>query len=171
VPDGAVEFKTAPPIREAANAELLWAGLAEGTIGLVVSDHSPCTPDMKHVHTGDFGAAFGGSASLQMTLPIVWTAARTRGFAIEDVARWMSTAPAALTRMRHKGRIALGYDADFCVFAPDEKFVVEPSRLHHKQPLTPFAGRVLSGVVRETWLRGRRVDDQPRGRLLDRRTA
>ena len=171
VPDGATAFKTAPPIREAANAELLWAGLREGTIGLVVSDHSPCTPAMKHVHTGDFGAAFGGSASLQMSLPIVWTAASARGFGLEDVVRWMSTAPAELTRMRRKGRIAVGYDADFCVFAPEETFVVDPDRLHHKQPLTAFAGRTLSGVVRETWLRGRPVGAEPHGQLLDRRTA
>ncbi|MFL6098737.1 MAG: allantoinase AllB [Actinomycetales bacterium] len=171
VPDGATEFKTAPPIREAANNQRLWDGLADGTIGLVVSDHSPCTPDMKQVDTGDFGGAFGGSASLQITLPIVWTAARDRGFGIDDVARWMSTAPAALTRMRHKGRIAVGYDADFCVLAPEETFVVDPGRLHHKQPLTAFAGRTLAGVVRQTWLRGEPVGDTPRGELLDRRTA
>jgi len=171
VPDGATEFKTAPPIREAANNQRLWDGLADGTIGLVVSDHSPCTPDMKHVHSGDFGGAFGGSASLQLTLPIVWTAARNRGFGIEDVARWMSTGPAGLTRMRHKGRIAVGYDADFCVLAPEETFVVDPDRLHHKQPLTAFAGRTLAGVVRQTWLRGEPVGDTPRGELLDRRTA
>lgn len=171
VPDGATEFKTAPPIRDAANNQQLWDGLAAGTIGLVVSDHSPCTPDMKHVHSGDFAGAFGGSASLQMTLPVVWTAARDRGFGIEDVVRWMATAPAQLTRMRHKGRIAVGYDADFCVLAPDETFVLDPERLHHKQPLTAFAGRTLAGVVRQTWLRGRPVDATPRGELLDRRTA
>lgn len=172
VPDGATEFKTAPPIREAANADLLWRGLADGTIGLVVSDHSPCTPDMKHVHTGDFAAAFGGGASLQITLPIVWTAAKARGFGIEDVARWMSTAPAELTRMQRKGRIAVGRDADFCVLAPDDTFVVDPGQLHHKQPLTAFAGRTLAGLVRQTWLRGEPVDDdQPRGRLLTLETA
>jgi allantoinase len=171
VPDGATEFKTAPPIREAANADLLWRGLADRTVSMVVSDHSPCTPDMKHVHSGDFAAAFGGGASLQITLPIVWTAARARGFGIEDVVSWMSTGPAALTRMQHKGRIAPGYDADFCVLAPEETFVVDPGRLHHKQPLTAFAGRTLHGVVQQTWLHGELVDDQTRGRLLTRDTA
>jgi allantoinase len=171
VPDGATEFKTAPPIREAANADLLWQGLADRTVSMVVSDHSPCTPDMKHTHSGDFAAAFGGGASLQITLPIVWTAARARGFGIEDVVSWMSTGPAALTRMQHKGRIAPGYDADFCVLAPEETFVVDPGRLHHKQPLTAFTGRTLHGVVQQTWLHGELVDDQARGRLLTRATA
>jgi allantoinase len=171
VPDGATEYKTAPPIREAANNQVLWDGLADGTIAMIVSDHSPCTPDMKHHHTGDFGGAFGGGASLQITLPIVWTAARARGFSLVDVARWMASAPADLTRMQHKGRIAAGYDADFCVLAPEETFVVDPRQLRHKQPLTAFAGRTLHGVVHRTWLRGEPVGDEPRGRLLDRTSA
>jgi allantoinase len=171
VPDGATEFKTAPPIREAANADVLWQGLRDGTIGMVVSDHSPCSAEMKHRDTGDFAAAFGGSASLQISLPVVWTAARSRGFGIEDVVRWMSSGPARLTRMRRKGRIAAGYDADFCVLAPDETFVVDPGSLHHKQQLTAFAGRTLHGVVHQTWLRGERIADAARGELLSRATA
>jgi allantoinase len=166
VPDGATEFKCCPPVREAANREQLWAALADGTIDCVVSDHSPCTPDLKRADTGDFGAAWGGIASLQLGLPAVWTEARRRGHPLAAVAGWLSAAPARLAGLPGKGRIAPGADADFAVFAPDEQFVVDPARLAHRHPVTPYAGRRLTGVVRTTWLRGRRIDDRPAGRLL-----
>nr|MBA3618475.1 allantoinase AllB [Acidothermales bacterium] len=154
---GATAYKCCPPIREAGNRELLWEGLADGTIDCVVSDHSPCTPDLKRSDTGDFAAAWGGIASLQLGLPAVWTAARVRGHALADVVRWMAEAPAQLAGMLGKGRIAVGCDADFCVFAPDEEFVVDPTMLHHRHPVTPYAGHTMTGVVRSTWLRGELV--------------
>ena len=169
IPDGATQFKCCPPVREASNRELLWRGLADGTIDCLVSDHSPCTPELKRLDIGDFGLAWGGISSLEVGLPVVWTEARRRGFALTDVVRWMAQGPAGLVGLRRKGRIAPGYDADFCVFAPDEAFVVDPKRLHHKNPLTPYDGRPLRGVVRGTWLRGQELDgDQPRGTLLAR---
>lgn len=170
VPEGATSFKCCPPIRDAANRELLWAGLAAGTIGSVVSDHSPCTTDLKALDTGRFAEAWGGISSLQLSLPVVWSEARGRGHGLADVARWMCAGPAGRAGLSRKGRIAEGADADFCVLAPDEQFVVEPERLLHRNPITPYAGRELSGVVRETWLAGRRVDvsGRPRGRLLRR---
>jgi allantoinase len=170
VPDGDTSFKVCPPIRDRSNREELWRLVGSGTLGMVVSDHSPCAIEHKNVDTGDFGAAFGGVSSLQVSLPVVWTEARRRGFAVADVARWMSSKPAELAGLGHKGAIAPGRDADFCVLAPDESFVVRPEDLHHRQPITPYAGRELSGRVVETWLRGERVRfDQPRGRVLDRR--
>lgn len=170
IPDGATQYKCCPPIREAANRELLWDGLRDGTIDLVVSDHSPSTIDLKHLDTGDFGAAWGGIASLQLGLPAIWTEARRRGFTLTDVARWMSAAPAAQTGLRTKGRIEIGQDADLCVFAPDDTFVVDARTLQHKNAITPYDGRTLAGVVRSTWLRGEPVDIEagPRGRLLTR---
>jgi allantoinase len=169
VADGATQLKCCPPIREAENRELLWRGLADGVIDLVVSDHSPSTPELKRLDTGDFGAAWGGIASLQLSLPAVWTAARARGHRLADLVRWMAAGPAALAGLPGKGRIAPGTDADFCVFAPDEAFEVDPARLHHRHPVTPYAGRRLAGVVRGTWLRGRPVDGrEPRGGLLTR---
>jgi allantoinase len=170
VPDGATQYKCCPPVREAANRELLWQGLRDGVIDLVVSDHSPSTIDLKCADTGDFGAAWGGIASLQLGLPAVWTEARRRGFTLSDVARWMCEAPAELTGLQDRGRIEVGYDADFSVFAPDETFVVDVNALHHKNPLTPYDGRTLAGVVRGTWLRGDPVGIAagPRGRLLTR---
>ncbi|MFG1705321.1 allantoinase AllB [Nonomuraea sp. M3C6] len=169
IPDGATEFACCPPIREAANRERLWSGLAAGTLDLVVSDHSPCAAELKHRDTGDFGAAWGGISSLQLALPIVWTEARGRGVPLAEVARWMSERPARLAGLPAKGRIAPGYDADLCVFAPGETFTVRVEDLHHRQPITPYTGRRLHGVVRRTWLRGRDIDPtHPAGRLLTR---
>jgi allantoinase len=169
IPDGATQFKCCPPIREAGNRELLWRGLGAGQIDLVASDHSPCPPERKRLDSGDFGAAWGGIASLQLSLPAVWTAARERGYRLAEVARWMAERPAALAGLDGKGRIAVGGDADLCVFAPTEAFVVDPVRLHHRHPVTPYAGRRLTGTVRATFLRGRRVTgDDPGGILLTR---
>jgi len=169
IPDGATQYKCCPPIREADNRELLWRGLADGIIDCVVSDHSPCTPELKRFDIGDFGVAWGGIASLQLGLPAVWTEARRRGFALGDLVRWMAWRPAELAGFARKGRIALGYDADFAVVAPDAAFVVDPAALHHRNPVTPYQGRALAGVVRSTWLRGEQVDAAtPHGRLLRR---
>ena len=172
IPDGATQYKCCPPVREASNREQLWRGLADGTIDCVVSDHSPCTPELKRLDIGDFGQAWGGISSLEIGLPVVWTEALRRGFALTDVVRWMAEGPARLVGLQRKGRIAPGYDADLCVFAPDETFVVDSQRLHHKHHLTPYDGRPLRGVVRGTWLRGQELDgDRPRGRLLTRGAA
>jgi allantoinase len=166
--DGATQFKCCPPIRDADNREALWQGLSDGVIDMIVSDHSPAPPELKRLDDGDFGAAWGGIASLQLGLTIVWTHARARGFGLPDVVRWMAEQPAQLAGLSSKGRIAVGADADLVAFAPDETFIVDPWRLHHRHPTTPYAGRELAGIVRRTWLRGRPVDDCPHGRLLVR---
>ncbi|QRP44366.1 allantoinase AllB [Amycolatopsis sp. FDAARGOS 1241] len=172
IPDGATQFKCCPPIREAANRELLWQGLADGVIDTIVSDHSPCTPELKRFDTGDFGLAWGGIASLQLGLPAVWTQARRRGFTLADVVRWMAERPAAQVGMARKGRLAVGCDADFAVFAPDEAFVVDVATLKHRNPVSAYDQRPLAGVVRGTWLRGEPVTGaQPRGELLTRGTC
>jgi allantoinase len=169
IPDGATEFKCCPPIRDVANADKLWAALADGLITCVVSDHSPCTPDLKRQDTGDFAAAWGGIASVQLGLPVIWTAAAERGHTLSDVVKWMARRPADLAGLRQKGRIAVGADADLVAFQPDEEFTVDAHALHHRNPVTPYAGRVLTGVVETTWLRGRTVTgDAPRGRFLRR---
>ncbi len=170
VPDGATQYKCCPPIRGAANRDLLWRALAGGTIGCVVSDHSPCPVDLKHLDTGRFADAWGGIGSLELGLSVVWTEARRRGHTPADVARWMAAGPADRAGLSGKGRIAVGADADFCVLAPDEPLVVDPGRLRQRNPVTPYTGRALTGVVRQTWLAGRPVDitAAPEGRLLGR---
>ncbi|MBO9523452.1 MAG: allantoinase AllB [Nocardioidaceae bacterium] len=170
IPDGATPYKCCPPIREAANRDRLWEGLRDGVISMVVSDHSPSTPDLKRLESGDFAAAWGGISSLQLGLAAVWTEARARGFGLPDVVRWMARNPADLVGLRGKGRIEVGGDADLVVLDPDAELVVDPRALHHKNPITPYDGRRLCGVVRSTWLRGRKVDleAEPRGRLLER---
>jgi allantoinase len=169
--DGATELKCCPPIRDAANREQLWQALTAGDIDLVVSDHSPCTPELKRMDSGDFGDAWGGIASLQLGLPVVWTEARRRGLGLPDVVRWMCEAPAELVGLTQKGRLAPGCDADLCVLAPDVPFTVDPTALRHRNPISAYAGRTLTGTVRQTWLRGAPVDpdgDSPAGRLLRR---
>ncbi|WP_217128449.1 allantoinase AllB [Streptomyces sp. AC558_RSS880] len=171
VPDGASEFKCCPPIREAANQDLLWQALADGTIDCVVTDHSPSTADLK---TDDFSTAWGGISGLQLSLPAVWTEARRRGHGLEDVVRWMAARTARLAGLdARKGAIAPGHDADFAVLAPDETFTVDPAALQHRNRVTAYAGRTLYGVVRSTWLRGERIladgeFTEPKGRLLTR---
>lgn len=168
IPDGATEFKCCPPVRTRANQRELWKGLGDKVIDCIVSDHSPSTVALKRAGDGDFGEAWGGIAGLQVGLPAVWTAAP--GWAgLTELARWMATGPADLVGLNHKGRIVIGADADFCVFAPDEEFRVEAARLRHRNPITAYDGRTLRGVVRSTWLRGEQITGgRPRGRLLQK---
>jgi allantoinase len=171
VPDGATEFKCAPPIREAANRDALWDALRNGIIDMIASDHSPCPPEMKQKASGDFEAAWGGIASLQLALPVMWTEAAIRGFDEADIARWMAAAPARMAGLSgQKGTIAQGCDADLVVWDPWAEFTVDPALLHHRHKLTPYAGRRLRGVVKQTYLRGRPVlsNFHPSGIILKR---
>ncbi len=154
IPDGATEFKCAPPIRESSHRDALWNGLRRGVLGLVASDHSPSPPALKT--PGDFARAWGGISSLELSLAAVWTNAAQRGFTIPDLARWMSGAPAALAGLSdRKGAIAPGRDADFVAWDPDVEFLVDPCTLQQRHKVTPYAGRRLRGIVRKTFLRGR----------------
>ncbi len=172
IPDGATAHKCAPPIREQANAERLWEGLAAGTIDAIVSDHSPCPPDLKALDSGDFTAAWGGIASLQLGLPLVWTAASRRGHDLADVARWMAAGPARVAGLPSKGALTRGADADLVVFDPEATWRIDAARLHHRHSVTPYHGMSVTGAVRETYLRGRSiasdgiVAEEPEGHLL-----
>ena len=157
VPDGATEYKCAPPIRDAAERDALWAALLDGEIDLVASDHSPSPPEMKQTG-GDFFSAWGGIASLQLSLAAVWTGARARGVAPDRMADWMSSSPARLAGLSgRRGTLAAGYDADIVVWDPEASFIVDPGALFHRHPVTPYAGRELFGVVRATYVGGRPV--------------
>ena len=181
IAEGATEFKCAPPIRHSHHREALWSGLHSGALDLVATDHSPAPPALKC--RGDFVRAWGGIASLEMSLAAVWTrsaeslalhhtevalhdtaVARAFQASVCKITRWMCAAPAALAGLSRKGRIAAGCDADLLVFDPDAEWIVDPARLQQRHKLTPYAGRRLRGAVRTTFLRGVRVWDD--GRLV-----
>jgi allantoinase len=173
IADGNTLAKCAPPIRSAENREALWEGLREGVIDLVATDHSPCPPEMKRLDEGRFDLAWGGIASLSVALPVVWTEAQRRGFAVEDVVRWMSAGPARLAGMQERaGAISVGRDANFVMFDPDAEFEVRPERLHFRHAVSPYLGARLKGSVVATYLRGEPVwgadgfDSRVRGREL-----
>ena len=173
IPAGATEFKCCPPIRERENREQLWEALRDGTIDMIVSDHSPCPPEMKLPEQGDFMKAWGGISSLQLRLPVMWTEAIARGFTINQLAEWLCAAPARLVGLEaRKGAIAIGLDADIVIWNPMKEFRVEPGMIHHRYKLTPYAGELLRGVVEKTFLRGQMVYDgaefssSPRGQMM-----
>jgi allantoinase len=178
IPDGATQFKCAPPLRERENREKLWAALETGVIDLIASDHSPCPPAMKLLESGGFLRAWGGIASLQLGLPAVWTEAQSRGYSFSHMTKWMCSEPARLAGLAgRKGSIAPGLDADLVVWNPDARFRVEPAQLQHRHKTTPYAGRELDGVVETTFLRGNKIFDRgkflspPAGRILLRQNS
>jgi allantoinase len=177
IPSGATAFKCAPPIRGRAHRERLWQALVEGEIDFIATDHSPAPASLKHLDTGDFVRAWGGIASLQLGLGVVWTAGQSRGASFAELAQWLAENPARLAGIhRRKGAIAAGYDADFVVWDPDAKTVVDAAALYHRHPITPYHGAHFNGRVRTTILRGEIVFDdgdcrgRPSGRLITRAT-
>jgi allantoinase len=158
IPNGATLSKCAPPIRKRDNCERLWQGLSDGTIDMVVTDHSPCPPAMKRLDEGNFRTAWGGIASLSVALPLMWTEASKRGHTLFDLAHWMAEAPARLAGCdTNKGRIAPGYDADLVVFEADREFVLTADKLHYRHPVSPYLGETVRGMVKATFLRGNPV--------------
>lgn len=161
IPDGATHFKCAPPIRERVHGEALWAALRDGDLDMIASDHSPCPPPLKMAEDGNCLRAWGGIASIQLTLAAVWTCAPAHGATVADVAHWMSERPAHIAGLAsRKGSLARGRDADLVVWEPEEAFTVDARTLQHRHKLTPYDGMRLRGVVRETWLRGERIYDR-----------
>jgi allantoinase len=160
IADGATLCKCAPPIRNKENREQLWRALRDGVIDLVVTDHSPCSPQMKRLEEGSFRTAWGGIASLSIALSVMWTEACRRNFTLCDIAGWMAERPAKLARCgKRKGKIAAGYDADFVVFDPEKEFAVSADHLHCRHRVSPYLGHRLTGAVRQTYLRGECIFD------------
>jgi allantoinase len=161
IPDGATLLKCAPPIRSRENRDQLWQALSDGLIDMVVTDHSPCPPEMKKQDIGRFNEAWGGIASLSVALPVMWTECVQRGFTLDHLARWMSAAPAALAGLSHRaGALIPGRDASFTVFDPDATFTVTADKLHYRHPVSPYMGETLRGAVQATYLRGQPIFEQ-----------
>tara|TARA_B110000495_G_scaffold134395_1_gene117612 strand:- start:47 stop:1387 length:1341 start_codon:yes stop_codon:yes gene_type:complete len=158
ISDGDTRFKCAPPIWNGENRENLWAGLEEGIINFITSDHSPCTPELKNLEAGNFEKAWGGISSLQFALPVIWTECKQRGYSLEQLINWMSKQPAKfIGKDQQKGQISPGFDADLVCWNPDKKYIIKKEAIHHKNKLTPYEGESLYGVVNATFLRGQKV--------------
>jgi allantoinase len=173
IPDGDTRFKCAPPIRERREREGLWDALKAGALDFIASDHSPAPPEMKRLEQGDFIAAWGGIASLQLGLPAVWTGMSARGLGIPQIVEWLSARPARLAGLDGtKGRIAIGRDADLVIWDPDATTTVDARALFHRHPVTPYDGASLRGRVMMTIAHGELVYEPgrrrgvPKGRLL-----
>ena len=158
ISDGDTRFKCAPPIWNGENRENLWAGLEEGIINFITSDHSPCTPELKNLEAGNFEKAWGGISSIQFALPVIWTECKQRGYSLEQLINWMSKQPAKfIGKDQQKGQISPGFDADLVCWNPDKKYIIKKEAIHHKNKLTPYEGESLYGVVNATFLRGQKV--------------
>ncbi|MES2431218.1 MAG: allantoinase AllB [Bacteroidota bacterium] len=160
IPDGQTQYKCAPPIREKANNEKLWDALKAGVIDFVATDHSPATPDLKELQSGNFMKAWGGIASLQFALPVLWTAAKKRNCTFIDIVKWLCENPAKLAGQQNtKGKIAKGFDADIIIVDDEKSFTVEENIIQHRHKVTPYLGHQLYGVVEQTFLAGEKVYD------------
>lgn len=169
IPDAQTAYKCAPPIREKENNEQLWNALREGIIDFVATDHSPAPPDMKETTTGNLMKAWGGIASLQLALPVLWTGARKRNIPLTAIATWLCENPAKLPGLqKNKGKIAKGYDADLVAWDPEKQFTVTAGALYHKHKLTPYLNETLYGVVEQTWLGGTLIYDKGIFRRLNK---
>ncbi|KAL6266263.1 hypothetical protein P5V15_003123 [Pogonomyrmex californicus] len=171
IPPGSTEFKCCPPIRRKSNQEKLWSGIKNKTLDMIVSDHSPCVPELKTC--GNFLTAWGGISSLQFGLPLIWTAAKMRDISLSDISKLLSSHPARLCGLENrKGNLSVGMDADFVIWDPEELIKIELDNICHKNKLTPYQGKVLFGKVVATVLRGTfifkegNICDKPMGKLL-----
>ncbi|MBW4891843.1 allantoinase AllB [Mucilaginibacter sp. HMF5004] len=159
--NGKTQFKCAPPIRQKANNDKLWDALKAGIIDFVATDHSPAPPALKEIESGDFTKAWGGIASLQFALPVLWTAAKQRGFTPADVAKWLSEEPAKfIGKGGRKGKIAKGYDADLVIWDAEKSFKLREEMIEHKHKITPYLAETLFGVVEQTYIAGVKVFDK-----------
>lgn len=172
---GDTRHKCCPPIRSQANQHGLWSELLRedsSAISTIVSDHSPCTPNLKllppHIAgsskssppdvQGDFFAAWGGVSSVGLGLSILWTECEERGISVENVVKWCCTNTAKQVGLDHqKGELRVGYDGDVAVFDDKAVFEVSVDTMLFRNKCSPYQGRRLKGKVRETWVRGQKV--------------
>lgn len=156
--NGKTEYKCAPPIREKENNIKLYKALEENIIDFVATDHSPCTPNLKELESGNFMKAWGGISSIQFALSVLWTVVKNNNGSIHQLVKWLSENPAKCIGFKNtKGKIEIGFDADLIVLNPEEKFTVTESSIHHKNKITPYLNKLLCGVVHQTYLKSKLV--------------
>lgn len=160
ISDSCTQYKCCPPIRSKKTRLSLWQALRDGLITSIVSDHSPCIPELKNLDSGDFMNAWGGISSLGLNLPLLWTSGLgiNKPITLVEVVKWCCENTAKQAGIDHiKGYINIGYDADLVVFDPHQTYVFNDSTTHFKNKLTPYHGMELSGKVEMTILRGSTV--------------
>jgi allantoinase len=181
---GDTRHKCCPPIRSQSNQDGLWSEMCnddDSVIKTIVSDHSPCTPKLKLLPAnvpgallqddegqgqkqGDFFSAWGGISSVGLGISILWTEAATRNITIQQIVRWCCLNTAAQVGLSHqKGDLAVGLDADIAVFDDSAEFVVQHDTMLFRNKCSPYQDKTLKGVVKETWLRGRRIHTREDG--------
>lgn len=160
ITDNNTLLKCAPPIREKENNEKLWQALKNGVIDFIATDHSPAPPEMKEITSGNFQKAWGGIAGLQFSLPAIWTAGQERNITLSQVNKWMSENPAKFLGLKHKGKIAVGCDADIVIWDDSELFSLNEDDIFHRHKASPYAGLKLKGRVIQTIAGGKIVYDK-----------
>ena len=152
---GAV-LKCAPPVRDRLERDYLWSQVIAGKIDLIGSDHSPAPPEMKT--SQDFFAIWGGISGVQSTLAVMLSeGVQARGLPLESVAKMLATKPAERFKFAQKGKLELGFDADFCLVDLTKSFTLEPEALLYRHTQSPYLGQKFAGVVTRTVSRGQTV--------------
>lgn len=162
--------KILPPIRGDEDRDALWAGLHDGTIDLIATDHAPHEDAVKAGH--NWLTAAGGMIGVETMLPVLLNEVHNGRLALTDLVRWTSTRPAEVFGLaERKGDLRAGLDGDVVVVDPQREFVVEADRLHSKSANSALLGETLRGAVVHTVLRGRVVveDGRPVGEREGRR--
>ena len=170
IKEGETQFKCAPPIRSRENNKRLLEALRTGLIDFVATDHSPALPSLKQIDTGDFEVAWGGIASLQFSLPALWTVMKKNGESLENLAKWLCEKPSLLPALENKGRLVKGADADILVFDPAGSFEVKEEMILHRHKITPYLGEKLDGLVEQVYLAGEKIYEQGNFLHLNRGT-
>lgn len=147
-------LKCAPPIRSAKDRAALWRALADGTLDLIASDHSPCPAEMKR--TSDLFAAWGGIAGIQSFLPALLTEGlHAKRLRLPELVRLVSEAPARLLGLfPRKGSIRPHSDADLVFIDPERQWTLEAAVLQARSAVGPYVGRSFTGSVVRTIVRG-----------------
>ncbi|KAG0142519.1 hypothetical protein CROQUDRAFT_67107 [Cronartium quercuum f. sp. fusiforme G11] len=164
IPDGQPEYKCCPPIRTLTNQDKLWKALLADEIDYIVSDHSPCTIDLKENCT--LMEAWGGIGGLGLGISLIWTEGKKRDIKNLPgwILKWFCERPAEQVKLDHlKGKIQVGAECDLCIFDPNFSFEVTTSEIHFKNKISPYIGMRMEGRVIRTILRTQPVFDLEKG--------